>query len=329
MKVLIALLVVLQITFAVQHATVQEEFLRFMRQYNKTYDSAEETARRLSIFLEAKIRIQELNLKAAEKGFNTKFGITKFADLTPAEFKKFLGYSKIHSKVDAAVVPTTDAFVGALPTSLDWRTKGAVTPVKDQQQCGSCWAFSATEGVESAYYLAYKKLYKLSPQQIVSCDTVDGGCNGGDLPTAFAYVKSKGLELDETYPYTSGGGDSGVCKYKSQSVVARIKGWAYATTKANETAMQAAMVTNGPLSICVDASTWQFYQSGVITHDCSNDLDHCVQLVGWSSTSSTPAIPYWIVRNSWGTDWGLSGYLWVERDKDMCGIADEATYVIA
>jgi len=325
MKLFVVLIAFLSVSFALQ-ATLPEEFRRFVQQYNKTYDSAQELSKRLSIFLESKMKVQQMNIQAASKGLNTKFGITKFADLTQEEFEQqYLGYMK----VDSDIPHTSTQGVGApLPTTLDWRTKGAVSPIKDQQQCGSCWAFSATEGVESAYYLANKKMYQLSPQQIVSCDYVDAGCNGGDLPTAFAYVKSKGLETSQSYPYTSGGGNTGTCHYDASKVVVHIKGFAYATTNGNETAMQVAMVDHGPLSVCVDASTWQFYTSGVITHGCGDSLDHCVQIVGWSSTTSSPIIPYWIVRNSWGTDWGLNGYLYVERNKDECGISDEATYVI-
>jgi len=174
--------------------------------------------------------------------------------------------------------------------------------------------------------LAKKKLLVLSPQQIVSCDQNDDGCNGGDLPTAFGYVQQAGLETDSDYPYTSGNGNSGTCTYNSGEVVVTISGFKYATQSGNETAMQVAMVTNGPLSVCVDAETWQYYQSGIIEHGCGDSLDHCVQIVGWN-TDMTSNIPYWIVRNSWGTDWGLNGYLWVERNKDECGISDEATYV--
>jgi len=223
--------------------------------------------------------------------------------------------------------PKVDGYLSAdpIPVSFDWRLKGAVTPVKNQEQCGSCWAFSATEGVESAWFLLKNQLLILSPQQIVSCDTSDDGCDGGDLPTAFGYIQQNGLEADSVYPYTSGNGDDGTCVYDSTKVIAKISGFKYATTTANETAMQAAMIPNGPLSICVDASTWQYYTGGVITHGCGDSLDHCVQIVGWASTAAND--PYWIIRNSWGTDWGLNGFLWVERGHDECGVSDEATYV--
>jgi len=323
MKVAIVLLVVLGVSFALQ-PSIPDEFRRFMVKFNKTYDSHQEFTKRLSIFLDAKMKIQRMNSNAASKGLSTKFGITKFADLTEEEFgQRYLGYKKTSQ---SEALPTGQIAVGALPSSLDWRTKGAVSPIKNQEQCGSCWAFSATEGVESAYFLAKKKMYELSPQQIVSCDQNDDGCDGGDLPTAFGYVQQSGLETGKSYPYTSGGGDTGPCNYDASLVVVHISGFSYATTTGNETAMQVAMITHGPLSVCVDASTWQYYTTGIITHGCGDSLDHCVQIVGWNVDTSRN-IPYWIVRNSWGTDWGLNGYLWVERNKDECGISDEATYV--
>jgi cathepsin F len=303
---------------------VPAEFMDFIQKYNKTY-SPQEFQRRAAIFAEALSTIKQLNANAKENGLSTRFGITKFADLTREEFAAtHFGYKKI-SNIKPVSTPQETA--QALPKSFDWRPKGAVTKVKNQEQCGSCWAFSATEGVESAYFLAKKKLIVLSPQQIVSCDTNDDGCNGGDLPTAFQYVQQNGLETDAAYPYTSGGGDSGTCDYTPSDVVVQISGFEYATQSGNETAMQVALQSHGPLSICVDAETWQYYESGVITHGCGDSLDHCVQIVGWSQTTDSTPIPYWIIRNSWGTDWGLSGYLWVERGKDECGVSDEATYV--
>jgi len=320
MKIIILLTLV---TLSLCRYSTTEDFFQFLRKYNKTY-SPEELPTRFEIFKEAKREVHRLNEEARASGLDTKFGMTKFADMTKEEFQgKMMGYKKTsNDKPHAAKF-----HIGApLPAALDWRkTKGVVTPVKNQEQCGSCWAFSATEGVESAWFLAKHKELVLSPQQIVSCDQTDSGCDGGDLPTAFQYVKGAGMETDAVYPYTSGGGDTGTCHYKSQDVVAHISGFQYATTTGNETQMQVAMVTHGPLSICVDASTWQYYQGGVITHSCGDSLDHCVQIVGWNVYTGN--IPYWIIRNSWGADWGLQGYLWVERNKDECGVSDEATYV--
>jgi C1A family cysteine protease len=303
--------------------SASQEFYDFIAKYNKHY-SPEEFQQRSAIF-QSNLQIIKLqNRKAHAAGKDTQFGVNKFSDLDPKEFASlYFGYKETRPHVDK--VESYDASADPLPVSFDWRTKGAVSPVKNQEQCGSCWAFSATEGVESAWFLAKKQLLILSPQQIVSCDANDDGCDGGDLPTAFGYIQQNGLEPDAVYPYTSGNGDDGSCLFDSTKVVAKISGFKYATTTGNETAMQAAMIPNGPLSICVDASTWQNYQGGVITHGCGDSLDHCVQIVGWASTAKND--PYWIVRNSWGTDWGLNGYLWVERGHDECGISDEATYV--
>jgi len=326
MKGLLLLLVVQCCSAAILFQDhVPEDFVQFMERFNKTYANSAEMQKRIGIFEQAKIKIAQLNEDAAASGFKTKFGITKFSDLTEEEFSsKYFGY-----KSSGAELPNEPSFGNVnLPVSMDWRKKGAVTPVKNQEQCGSCWAFSAVEGVESAWFLKKNQLLQLSPQQVVSCDDGDNGCDGGDLPTAFAYIAESGLETNKVYPYTSGDGNTGTCKYHARDVVAHISGFKYATTTGNETAMQAAMMINGPLSICVDASTWQYYTSGIITHGCGDSLDHCVQIVGWDvDSTSNPPIPYWIIRNSWGTDWGLDGYLWVERNKDECGVSDEATWV--
>jgi len=300
---------------------IDPEFAEFMVRFKKTY-SLEDLPQRIAAFKASNERIAKLNEEAEQSKLKTIYALNKFSDLTPEEFKaKFMGYKSISLSVEAPIFKDNGV---SIPDSLDWRTKGAVTPVKNQGQCGSCWAFSANEGVESAWILAGKPKIILSPQQIVSCDTEDDGCDGGDLPTAFAYVKQKGQETETKYPYTSGGGDTGSCKFNAQYVVAHISGFQYATKNRNETQMQAAMVTKGPLSVCVDAETWQDYSGGIVKSDCGTDLDHCVQIVGWAKESNTP---YWIVRNSWGTDWGLDGYIYIERNKDLCGIALEATYV--
>jgi len=219
----------------------------------------------------------------------------------------------------------------------DWRTAGAVTPVKNQGQCGSCWAFSATEGLESGWFLGGHKLVALAPQQLVSCDKVDQGCNGGDLPTAYKYIeKAGGLESEASYPYTSGGGANSACKFNAKSIVASMKNWTYAippcydTCKSqNEGNLQKAVAAYGPASICVNANPWQFYTGGVMKASCPggySQLDHCVQLVGYHSSGSNN---YWIVKNSWAANWGEQGYIYIQIGKNLCGVADEATFVKA
>jgi len=240
-----------------------------------------------------------------------------------------------------AAVPVgtiTPEMRAAAPTRLDWtETAGALSPVKDQAQCGSCWAFSATEGIESAVFQATGSASPpLSPQQIVSCDRNDGGCNGGDLPTAFDYVESAGgLDTEEDYPYTSQTGRSGSCQ--SSTPVVKVTDYKYAVapceggscSSQDEDGLKAALASYGPLSVCVNAETWNGYYGGVLSGSCSgsyNMLDHCVQLVGYDTTASTP---YWKVRNSWGTSWGEGGFIRLPMGVNSCGIADEAMYVTA
>jgi len=237
--------------------------------------------------------------------------------------------------VKTAVI--TDEMRGAAPSSLDWSTQGATTPVKDQGYCGSCWAYSATEGIESGLFMTTGKLEQLSEQQIVSCDKTDGGCNGGDLPTAFDYVQSAGgIATQASYPDTSSdAGQTGKCK--SSTPVVKVTGYEYAVPpctggKCNnqkESDMMAALNTYGPLSVCVNAQNWDGYSSGIYTTKCSgkyNALDHCVQLVGYDTTGSTS---YWKVRNSWASSWGENGFIRLPMGTNACGIADEAMYVTA
>jgi len=206
--------------------------------------------------------------------------------------------------------------------------KGAVTAVKDQQQCGSCWAFSVTEAVESSWILGKNvsaSSINLSPQQIVDCDDSDAGCDGGNPPTAYDYIiNAGGLEPVSKYPYTA---QDGTCNFRKSDVVASISNWQYANSLYSETDVQTSLLNWGPLSICVDATNWQDYQSGVMTWEqCAwvNLLDHCVQLVGYNAVDSNN--PYWIVRNSWNTDWGVGGFIYLQMWEDTCGMAHEATW---
>jgi len=234
--------------------------------------------------------------------------------------------AKHHEQLVAADVPELVIdFNGAIPTYFDWaNNKSIVTPVKNQGQCGSCWAFSATENIESVWALAGNTLVELAPQQIVDCDKTDDGCNGGDTTTAYEYVISAGgLETEQNYPYTA---KNGVCKAQRSLEVASISGYSWVTKTKNETAMLAATYDVAPISICVDAVTWQTYTKGVITSNCGQSLDHCVQITGFNTENN---VEYWIVRNSWGTSWGNAGFIYVERNKNLCGIADEPTTTTA
>ena len=317
-------------------------FANFKKTFNKQYLSNEEHSMRASIFENTLARIS-----AKRAAGDSTAGVTKFSDLTRSEFKqKYLTYKPVDAARRAAAlkVEVHNGTLSAAPTSFDWRAKSAVTPVKDQGQCGSCWAFSATEQIESQWYLAGNSLTSFAPQQIVSCDKTDAGCDGGDTPTAFEYVEGAGgLATEASYPYTSGGtgGDDDDDDFAKKGKLSclpfktdggKISGYSYATptcTGACENQdldiLAVNLASTAPVSICVNAEAWQDYDSGVLTKEACgaiayDDLDHCVQLVGYTAD-------YWIVRNSWNTDWGVEGYIHLARADNTCGLADEATFV--
>jgi C1A family cysteine protease len=298
-------------------------FQNWVSQYNKVYPSAVEYHKRLSIFGENLKRIARLNRDSQKHGGAT-FNVTKFSDLTPAEFKSLILNPLIKGvKPEDRVV--LDLPGNAVPDTFDWKSLNKITPVKDQGQCGSCWAFSATENIESVWMIAKSisasQIEPLAPQQIVDCDNSDSGCNGGDTPTAYEYVISAGgQEPEKDYPYKA---QDETCRFKKADVYATISGYKYATKTKNEAEMKEAVATVAPLSICVDAEPWQSYSGGILTaRQCGDDLDHCVQITGYDTSASTP---YWSVRNSWGSDWGENGYIRLEYGTNTCGLADEAT----
>jgi C1A family cysteine protease len=233
-----------------------------------------------------------------------------------------------------------------VPDNWDWRRPNdgrpvGVTAVKDQGQCGSCWAFSATEEVESMWILSGKSAQVLAPEQTVDCDTTDGGCNGGDTVSAYAYIKQTGgLMAESAYPYKAGiTGNAGTCRFERSGIKASIKGFTYATPgcdddcdKQNEELLKENLYKVGPVSICVDAEPWQMYQSGILAGASSgcnkayDELDHCVQLVGYGVDPATHE-QFWSVRNSWATSWGEAGYIRLKYGENTCGVADEATIV--
>jgi len=205
-----------------------------------------------------------------------------------------------------------------LPASVDWRTKGAVTPVKDQGNCGFCWSFSATGAMESLAFIKGRGLPSFSEQQLVDCSGSYGnyGCNGGLMDSAFRYARDIGMTTEAAYPYTSGNGNSGSCK-KSCGYF-KISG--YNDVPAYNDLQLAAAIVQQPVSVAVDANNFQFYSSGIFNY-CSTNLDHGILAVGYTSQ-------YWIVKNSWGAGWGEKGYIRMSRG-NTCGILEMASYPIA
>jgi len=302
----------------------QVHFQSWMSKHNKVYDTQEEYQTRFANFQVSVLRIEQKNKLSR----NVTYALNKFSDLSVKEFRAtYLMKNPVPvapTKGNNVLTPT----VTAAPDTFDWRNQKVVSAVKDQGQCGSCWAFSVVENIESVWMLAHNMtaatMPALAPQQLVDCDDEDGGCNGGNQDTAYDYLEGSGLEKESDYPYRA---LDGTCEYKKSNVYATIKSWEWATYLRDETTLQQNLLSVGPLSVCVDASNWQDYSSGVMGEwDCCTlcQLDHCVQLVGYNKQSS----PYWIVRNSWGTDWGMSGYIWVDLGHNTCGIAESAATAV-
>jgi C1A family cysteine protease len=219
---------------------------------------------------------------------------------------------------------TRDEFaVGLTVQKKDWRDDGVVTPIKDQNPCGVCWAFSATGTIESAAAIAGGSLQVLSAEQIIDCD--GSGCNGGGDPhQAFQYVqKAGGLDTDSAYPQTccnEKSKNTGSCAFKSGSGAVQVTGISMGPQTEDELA--AAVASQGPFSIGVDATGWDTYKGGISTTGggCGTSLDHAVAIIGFDKTGDTP---YWIIRNQWGTDWGEGGYMYLAMGSNLCALTTE------
>merc|ERR1712014_134454 len=207
---------------------------------------------------------------------------------------------------------------GEAPASIDWSTKGAVTPIKNQGQCGSCWAFSSTGGTEGMWELATGKLESLSEQQLVDCSKQNSGCNGGLMDYAFSFYKSTSIASESSYPYTA---RDGTCKssYTTAIPSGGVTGY---TDCPGASKLQSALQT-GPVSVAVqaDQSSFQRYSSGILSSGCGTNLDHGVLAAGLNTAEG-----YYLVKNSWGSSWGDSGYLKISTSGNVCGITSQPSY---
>jgi C1A family cysteine protease len=296
-------------------AATQEEFVAYVKEFNKVYTS-EEVLTRFQTFSANKKTIDEHNAK----GLSWEMGVNQFTDMTQQEFSDtYLGYIPRQNEYlrsrNLHVAPEGQV----LGDSLDWRTKGAVTPIKDQAQCGSCWAFSTTGSVEGANQIKSGQLQSLSEQQLVDCAGSAGnqGCNGGLMDDAFEYIiKNGGIGSEASYPYTARDG-----KCKQVPSVATVS--KYTDVKKNDEAGLMSAVNIEPVSVAVDAESWSAYRKGVMTGLCGKSLDHGVLAIGYGTDGAND---YWLVKNSWGTSWGESGFIRLVRNKNECGIAMAASY---
>ena len=252
--------------------------------------------------------------------------INEYSDLDAAEFAKQLtGLSRSGGKPS----PDAKTYVpsGTAPASVDWRTKGVVTGVKNQGQCGSCWAFSATGALEAQHALKTGSLVSLSEQNLVDCSGPEGneGCNGGWPFWAFEYViKNGGIDTEASYPYRA---EDENCRFRAANVGATCQSYQMVPAD-DESALTDAIANVGPISVAIDAShaSFQMYSSGVYYEpECSETaLDHAILAVGYGTVGTQDM---YIVKNSWGTSWGMQGYIYMSRNRDNnCGIASKASY---
>lgn len=291
-------------------------FEAFKKTHGKSYATMEEESSRYVNFVKNLQLVDERNAAEKKAGGSATHGITRFADLSQEEFAaRYLTYTadKKTERTLASVAPYTGT-----EELVDW-SGVLTTPVKDQGYCGSCWAFAASEQIESDAMRELGVSEILSPEQLVECDRTSLGCNGGLQERAYNYVKrTGGIEKEVDYPYTAGqDGSTESCHSDSSKYVFTVTGY---ETLGDEETMANYVKSTGPLSIAIDASTWSSYTGGIMT-SCGDSINHAVQLVGVDTGDE-----YWKVRNSWSESWGENGYIRLKYGQDTCGITYDVTY---
>merc|ERR1711988_782708 len=293
----------------------------YQQQFGKVYESQEAEDKAFEAFKYNDAVIEESNAQ----DLSYTLGHNEYTDMMWEDFAEYMGIGLLTERAEGVEPVETHVYNGEkYADSVDWTTKNAVTPVKNQAQCGSCWSFSTTGSVEGAYAIASGTLVSLSEEELVECDKVDQGCQGGLMDNAFKFIESYGgLCGEEAYPYTSGQGVRGTCKATCTKQVT-ITGFSDVTS-GDESALAQA-VAKGPVSVAIEAdkSVFQSYKSGILNSPaCGKKLDHGVLVVGYGTEGGQD---YWKVKNSWGATWGEEGYLRMSRGNDMCGIATQPSY---
>jgi C1A family cysteine protease len=305
-----------------------KQFTNFQERFSKRYENIQELETRFQIF---RTNLRNIILHNLDHTQNFTMGINQFTDLTPQEFKnQYVGGLKV--EVGGYGCKSFSSAASGAPASLDWRSKGAVTSVKDQGQCGSCWTFSATGAVEGAWAITKGQLVDLSEQELVDCATGisygSHGCSGGQMDGAFKFVIENGQCSLSAYPYTSGVTKTGGSCQKCSAVV-HIS--SCSDVKSNDQVSLKGAVAQQPVAIAIEADTryFQSYSGGILTSSsCGTNLDHGVLIVGYGSENGQD---YWLVKNSWGTSWGDKGYVKIARssstnDAGICGIAMQPSF---
>ncbi|CAH0720620.1 unnamed protein product, partial [Brenthis ino] len=308
---------------------VDREFKRFVAEHGRQYNDQTEHEMRKNIFAENLRRVQDHN----RKNTSFKLGINKFSDRTPEEMKKMKGLRRRkEGQIGTVPFPYSKTEIADiskdLPKEFDLRMLGVITPVKDQDMCGSCWTFGTTSAVEGA--LARQnggRLLRLANQALIDCawGFHAAGCDGGSDTAAYHWMMKYGLPTEEEYgPYSN---KDGFCRIKNMTQLYPIKGFTDVTPFSVE-ALKVALINHGPLSVSIDATTaLTLYSSGIMfDSECDKTvLNHEVTLVGYGVRDDEE---YWIVKNSWGRTWGIDGYFHISTRNTDCGITTEPTYVV-
>jgi len=300
-----------------------KQFTNFQDRFGKKYENVQELETRFSVFRE---NFRNIVIHNLDRSQNFTMGINQFTDLTPEEFKaQWVGGLK--ATVGSYGCGTFSNSASGAPASIDWRTKGAVTTVKDQGQCGSCWTFSSTGAMEGAWAISKGQLIDLAEQELVDCAGLkygSMGCNGGQMEGAFKFIIENGQCAASSYPYTAKDGTCHSC-----SAVAHAT--SCSDVKPNDQLSLKAAVAKQPVAVAIEADTkyFQSYSGGVLTSaSCGTSLDHGVLAVGYGEENGQK---YWLVKNSWGTSWGEQGYVKIGRsestnDAGICGIAMDPSF---
>jgi len=325
MKVLVFLSVLLvgSLCVSVQEQLLRDLYSQWKLTHNKLYRAGFEDELRFNIFAQNYISILKFNKEQSD----VTLGLNQFADLTSEEFGNMYTGLKPQARNSNRAAPLTGYFYRDLPESVDWREKGAVAPVKNQGQCGSCWAFSAIGAMETLYFIDHGELVLLSEQNFVDC-VRDGceGCNGGWMDTAFEYSARNGVLTGDDYPYKA---KDQVCQYDASKAV-KVNTWYYDVPENSAVALKTA-ITKNTVSVAIQADqlVFQFYITGVIKSGCGASLNHGVLAVGYDNFNGVEA---YIVKNSWGTIWGNKGYVLISTDetqnqgRGVCGILMASSY---
>lgn len=288
--------------------SVRDEFTLFKAKHGKSYANSDLEAAALRNF-EANLR--RIEAMKAENPL-AEFGITRFADLSREQFRAIShgAKPKISQQRSSPVLQSIN-----VPSVVNWVSAGAVTPVVDQGECGSDWAFAAVANIEGVNFVTNKVLTPLSVEELLDCDTLAQGCDGGFMVDAYEWLIQKqggNIMTEASWPYTSGTSN---CTYVGKTVGATLT--SYKEIAHDEADMTYYTATVGPIATAVDADSWQFYTSGVLTSCNATDVDHGVAVVGYNDVASPN---YWILKNTWGADWGMSGYIYIQKGINACGV---------